>query len=117
MKIERIDVMPVRLPLKEVATLSRGVSRTLEEGKQVVLVKMTADDGTVGWGEAGPSRRWSAETTHSCYTSIRHYLAPPLIGHDPFDIAAPSTWQRTTSSARSSASTFNPGWGQRGVTG
>lgn len=87
MKIERIEVLPVRLPLKSVVTLSRGVSRTLEEGKQLVLVKMSADDGTVGWGEAGPSRRWSAETTHSCYTSIKHYLAPALLGRDPFDIA------------------------------
>jgi len=87
MKIERIEVLPVRLPLKAVATLSRGVSRTIEEGKQLVLVKMTADDGTVGWGEAGPSRRWSAETVQSCYTSIRHYLAPVLIGRDPFDLA------------------------------
>jgi muconate cycloisomerase len=87
MKIERIEVLPVRLPLKAVVTLSRGVSRTIDEGKQVILVKMTADDGTVGWGEAGPSRRWSAETTHSCYTSIKHYLAPVLVGRDPFDIA------------------------------
>ena len=87
MKIERIEVLPVRLPLKAVATLSRGVSRTIEEGKQLILVKMTADDGSVGWGEAGPSRRWSAETTHSCYTSIKHYLAPALVGREPFDIA------------------------------
>lgn len=87
MKIARIEVLPVRLPLKAVVTLSRGVSRTLGEGKQVILVKMTAEDGTVGWGEAGPSRRWSAETTHSCYTSIKHYLAPVLVGRDPFDIA------------------------------
>jgi L-alanine-DL-glutamate epimerase-like enolase superfamily enzyme len=87
MKILRIEALPVRLPLKAVATLARGVSRTLEEGKQLVLVKMTADDGTVGWGEAGPSRRWSAETVHSCFTSIRHVLAPALLGRDPFDIA------------------------------
>ena len=87
MKIERIEVLPVRLPLKQVLTLSRGVSRSIEEGKQVVLVKMTADDGTVGWGEAGPSRRWSAETTHSCYTTTKHYLVPALLGRDPFDIA------------------------------
>jgi len=87
MKIDRIEVLPVRLPLKAVATLSRGVSRTIEEGKQLVLVRMTADDGTVGWGEAGPSRRWSAETVHSCATSIEHVLAPALIGRDPFDIA------------------------------
>ena len=87
MKIARIDTLPVRLPLKAVATLSRGVSRTIEEGKQLVLVKMSADDGTVGWGEAGPSRRWSAETVHSAFTSIKHVLAPALIGRDPFDIA------------------------------
>lgn len=87
MKIETIEVLPVRLPLKGVLTLARGVSRTLEEGKQIALVKMTADDGTVGWGEAGPSRRWSAETTHSTVTTIRHYLAPAVIGRDPFDIA------------------------------
>lgn len=87
MKIQSIEAFPVRLPLKATLTLARGVSRTLEEGKQVVLVRMTADDGTVGWGEAGPSRRWSAETTQSCRTSIEHYLAPALIGRDPFDIA------------------------------
>ncbi len=87
MKIERIETLPVRLPLKRVVTLSRGVSRTIEEGKQIILVKMTADDGTVGWGEAGPSRRWSAETTHSCYTTIKEYLAPVVLGRNPFDIA------------------------------
>lgn len=87
MKIERIEVLPVRLPLKALSRLSRGVPRTVEEGKRVILVKMTADDGTVGWGEAGPSRRWSAETTHSCYTTIKEYLAPVLLGRDPFDIA------------------------------
>ena len=70
-----------------VLTLPKGASRTLDEGKRVALVRMTADDGSVGWGEAGPSRRWSAETLESCVTSLRHYLAPAVIGHDLFDIA------------------------------
>ena len=87
MKIERIEIFPLRLPLKGTSRLSRGVPRTIEEGKRVILVKMTADDGSVGWGEAGPSRRWSAETTESCHSSIKHYLAPVLIGRDPFDLA------------------------------
>lgn len=87
MKIERIEVFAVRLPLKAVLTLPRGPSRTLDEGKRVALVKMTDADGSVGWGEAGPSRRWSAETLESCVTSIREYLAPALLGHDVFDIA------------------------------
>ena len=87
MKIASIEVFPVRLPMKAVLTLPRGPARTLEEGKRVALVKITDDDGNVGWGEAGPSRRWSAETLESCVTSIRHYLAPCIIGHDLFDIA------------------------------
>lgn len=87
MRIERIEVFPVRLPMKAVLTLPRGPSRTLEEGKRVVLVKITDADGNVGWGEAGPSRRWSAETLESCVSSIRAYLAPALAKHDVFDIA------------------------------
>ena len=87
MKIAEIEVIPVRMPLKAVLTLPKGASRSLDEGKRVALVKMTADDGTVGWGESGPSRRWSAETLESCVTSLRKYLAPAVIGHDAFDIA------------------------------
>lgn len=87
MKIAAVDLFPVVLPLQGVLTLPRGPSRTLAEGKQIVLVRITADDGTVGWGEAGPSRRWSAETVQSCHTSLRHYLAPVVVGRDPFDIA------------------------------
>lgn len=87
MKIQSIEVFPVRLPMKAVLTLPRGPSRTLDEGKRVALVKMTDAEGHVGWGECGPSRRWSAETLESCVSSIRLYLAPALLGHEVFDIA------------------------------
>lgn len=87
MKIASVEVFPVRLPLKAVLTLPRGPSRTLDEGKRIALVKITDSDGHVGWGEAGPSRRWSAETLESCVSSIRNYLVPAILGHDIFDIA------------------------------
>lgn len=87
MQIASVEVFPIRLPLKAVLTLPRGASRTLDEGKRVALVKVTDRDGHVGWGEAGPSRRWSAETLESCITSLRGYLAPAVIGHDIFDVA------------------------------
>jgi muconate cycloisomerase len=87
MHIKSIEVFPVRLPMKAVLTLPRGPSRTLDEGKRVALVRITDADGQVGWGEAGPSRRWSAETLESCVSSIRRYLAPAVIGHDLFDLA------------------------------
>jgi L-alanine-DL-glutamate epimerase-like enolase superfamily enzyme len=86
MQIERVEVFAVKLPLKGVVTLPRGPSRTLEEGKRIALVKVTGDDGSAGWGEAGPSRRWSAETLESCLTTLRDYLAPAVTGRDPFDI-------------------------------
>ena len=87
MRIKSIDVFPLRLPMKAVLTLPRGPSRTLDEGKRVALVRVTDEEGHTGWGEAGPSRRWSAETLESCVSSIRLYLAPALIGHDCFDLA------------------------------
>jgi L-alanine-DL-glutamate epimerase-like enolase superfamily enzyme len=87
MRVDRIEVFPVRLPMKAVLTLPRGPSRTLDEGKRIAVVKITDADGRVGWGEAGPSRRWSAETLESCVSSIREYLAPALKGHEVFDIA------------------------------
>lgn len=87
MRIEQIDVFPLRLPMKAVLTLPRGPSRTLDEGKRTALVRISDSDGNVGWGEASPSRRWSAETMESAVSSIRAYLAPALIGHDVFDVA------------------------------
>ena len=87
MHIQTIDVFPLRLPMKAVLTLPRGPSRTLDEGKRTALVRIADSDGNVGWGEASPSRRWSAETMESAVSTIRAYLAPALVGHDVFDLA------------------------------
>jgi muconate cycloisomerase len=87
MRIAKVEVFPIRLPIQAVLTLPRGPSRTVAEGKRLAVVKVTGDDGTVGWGETGPSPRWSAETIESAVTSLRRYLAPAVIGHDGFDIA------------------------------
>ena len=40
----------------------------------------------VGWGESVPIPKWSDETLETVTTTIRHYLAPELIGRDPADI-------------------------------
>ncbi|MEW6304169.1 MAG: enolase C-terminal domain-like protein [Verrucomicrobiota bacterium] len=54
-------------------------------GRLAVVVKLTASDGTVGWGLSGPSPRWSYETLETIQTTIDRYLAPELAGRDPFD--------------------------------
>jgi L-alanine-DL-glutamate epimerase-like enolase superfamily enzyme len=50
-----------------------------------VLVKITSDEGTIGWGQSVPSHRWSYETAETVQSTISEYFAPELIGLDPFD--------------------------------
>lgn len=85
MKIERFDVFPVCYP-------TVGRFKFLEDpkgrrvGRAAVLIKVSADDGTVGWGESVPVQTWSYETLEAATGVIEDYLAPVLIGHDVFDI-------------------------------
>jgi L-alanine-DL-glutamate epimerase-like enolase superfamily enzyme len=50
-----------------------------------VVVKITAEDGSVGWGQSVPAHRWSYETVESVQTTIGNYLAPALTGLDALD--------------------------------
>ena len=83
LKIERIEVFPVSYPTVMRFKFFEGPSGT---GRPAVLVKITADDGTVGWGESVPIPRWSYETQEGATSTIRDYLAPILIGKNPFDL-------------------------------
>ncbi len=55
-------------------------------GRPAVAIKITADDGTVGWGESVPTPRWSYETLEGVQSTIQQYLAPELLGSDPLDL-------------------------------
>src|SRR5881392_607894 len=50
-----------------------------------VVIKITAENGTVGWGQSVPAHRWSYETLETVQPTIANYLAPELVGLDPFD--------------------------------
>lgn len=54
--------------------------------RPTVLVKITLEDGTVGWGQSVPIPTWSYETPESTLSAIKLYLAPPLLGTNPLDI-------------------------------
>src|SRR5262245_46363984 len=86
MNIAALDVFPVSLPFREEFRISRGSVGSPEEGAPHVYVRVTADDGSVGWGEARPSHRWSYETLESVVASIRRYLAPALVGVSAWDL-------------------------------
>ena len=55
-------------------------------GRPAVFVRITSDDGTVGWGQSVPIARWSYETLETATIVLRDYFAPVLIGRDPTDI-------------------------------
>ena len=51
-----------------------------------VLVRIEADNGLVGWGEAASAPVMTGDTLESIVAGV-HYLTPVLRGHDPADIA------------------------------
>ena len=85
MKIDRIELFPVRYPMAGYFKFFAGPAG--EAGRAAVIVKITADDGTIGWGESVPLPTWSDETLETAIVALRRYLAPVLMGHDPSDLA------------------------------
>jgi L-alanine-DL-glutamate epimerase-like enolase superfamily enzyme len=62
----------------------------LPAGRRTVVVRLTADDGSTGWGQAVPSHRWSYETPETVRSTIDLYYGPALVGadvDDPEDVA------------------------------
>jgi muconate cycloisomerase len=85
--IERIEIFPLLYPVE-------GHFKFFEIrpggplGRPSVVLKITASDGTIGWGEAVPSPRWSYETPETVLSTLRYYFAPELLGRDPLDCQA-----------------------------
>lgn len=84
-KIDRIETFPLIYPTAGRFKFFEG-PRGEPLGRQTVVVKITADDGTVGWGQSVPTNKWSYETLETVHTTIERYLTPVLIGLDPFDL-------------------------------
>ncbi len=82
-KIDRIDLFPVRYPMTGYFKFFTGPQGSA--GRAAVIVKITADDGTVGWGQSVPIAKWSYETLETATVVLEKYFAPVLIGHDPRD--------------------------------
>ena len=83
-KIDRIDLFPVRYPMTGYFKFFTGPHGSA--GRAAVAVKITADDGTIGWGQSVPIAKWSYETLETATVVLREYFAPVLIGRDPTDI-------------------------------
>lgn len=81
MKIAAVDTFVLRHPLDE----PFGFSQWWYDARTAMLVRVTADDGTTGWGEAyGPPEPSAA--------IVAHVLAPLILGADPRDTLP--LWER-----------------------
>ena len=86
MPIKTIEPIAVSLPmLKPVIMAGETINRA-----DNVLVRIEADDGTVGWGEAASAPVMTGDTLESIVAGV-HYLTPVLRGRDPADIAGALT--------------------------
>lgn len=82
--VRALDVTPVSLPLTEPYRIATAVQR---RGEYVVFGLLT-DDGLERVGEAAPFMGESEETQAGIVAVARAYLAPALVGVDPFDLEA-----------------------------
>jgi hypothetical protein len=79
--IARIDAFPVRYPMRGRFKFFEGPEGS-PAGRPAVLVRITDQNGAIGWGESVPIPKWSDETLETVTTTITRYLAPELVGRD-----------------------------------
>lgn len=87
MTIQTIETFPLNYPTIGRFKFFEG-PKGRPVGRPAVLVKITASDGTVGWGQSVPVPKWSYETIETVHTTINRYLAPELLGLNPADAEA-----------------------------
>src|SRR5258708_8326110 len=53
-----------------------------------IVVRLTDENGVQGWGQSVPVETWTYESVETVETTLRHYLAPVILGAEPSDLAA-----------------------------
>jgi L-alanine-DL-glutamate epimerase-like enolase superfamily enzyme len=56
--------------------------------RRSIVVRLTDENGVQGWGQSVPIETWTYETVETAETTLRHYLAPAVLGGEPSDLAA-----------------------------
>jgi len=89
MKIDRIELTHVRVPLVEPFRISSGAVSE----KDAIVVRVESDAG-VGWGESSPMAGsfYSADTPESCWRELSSTLAPAAAGMEFDSPGAAISW-------------------------
>jgi muconate cycloisomerase len=85
MIIDRIEIIKVKLPRSKTLTLS--TYGQLGAGSfEFILTKVHTDEGVQGIGEVPPLPPLSPESQPVIAAMIENWIAPQILGEDPFDI-------------------------------
>ena len=85
MRIEEIEVIPVDVPRSKVLRLARYGNLGEGEPFEFVLARVHTDEGFTGVGEAPPLPPLSPESQPVVAAVMERWLAPRLLGVDPFE--------------------------------
>ena len=77
--ISRVEVFGVAIPLVGPGFKNAYINKTAQKS---ALVRLTAEDGSVGLGNIDPSPGYSVETIEQSLTALREKLAPLVHGSD-----------------------------------
>lgn len=80
MRITRVEVIPFRLPYRQVFRIATGAM----SAKDGLIVRIHSDEGLVGVGEGNPQPTWPRGLTQRALVAIiEDEFAPRLVGQDP----------------------------------
>jgi L-alanine-DL-glutamate epimerase-like enolase superfamily enzyme len=81
-KVKRVEAIAVSFPMKKPVVMAGVEIRTADN----VLIRIEADNGVIGWGEAASAPTMTGETVESMVAAVA-YLTPAVEGRLAEDIA------------------------------
>jgi L-alanine-DL-glutamate epimerase-like enolase superfamily enzyme len=82
MKITSIQLFAIHLPLKDPFIVSYQSYTHMPS----IIVKVTTEEGIVGYGEGVPDEHVTGETWEGTYNVLKNTLGPVLIGQNPMEM-------------------------------
>lgn len=84
LRIRRVDAIAIAVPLTKPMLMA---AETIAKADNL-LVRLEADNGLLGWGEATVAPTMTGDTLPGMIAAVRQHLAPILVGADVRDRAA-----------------------------
>lgn len=88
MKITAVDIIPYRIPYREVHKIATLTLSAVDN----VIVRIRTDKGVEGIGECVTEAKWNSTVMEAHAVLLEKYLAPAIVGADPFRIR--EVWAR-----------------------